>query len=543
VPPEQSSGTKGTHRRSSPAIGIEPRDPLRGSPTTRTINEQPDRQTAWDDSRMAPADPTTGHRRGTTDAETRPARSREPLAPQGQSSHLIPTLDGAIDAVNERIDALGDVGALDAATPVVVDRLVDTWMSHWREWAEEQRRWRIEQAWTEYDEAEASRSRAEQSLRAIYGRLIAYRAALEPIAAMPPPRLQELMTGQYDVPPPNGPSEQTWVKNSNLPPRRGWRARLEGAVNWLVLAVMSGGEAFGIWSVLAGRVGGDHGLLIAFFSVAVAIATVAVALIAGQLLRRHREGADRHTLPWIFTFGGVWAAQGLSLFWLRAHPVAVGNDPSGLQSTTEPAAWGIAALGLLLYMMTGAIAATVGFASTDKASALWTAFEDAEKDVADAAYRFHVADAHVRAAERTVRRLEAQGSADEEIQLAGDAVKHEARLRLARHPVSVAGSQAPTKTGKDVPTLPRANRLASPKQEVRTEDAPTERLNEANRLASKQHSLDGLMDLFSLPKRRTSRESVRRVMEIQKGIFDAFGPPPGWEPTDARESADSGVVN
>jgi hypothetical protein len=392
--------------------------------------------------------------------------------PSPEPSWPIPPPDQAPEVAEAHVSRLARTGALDEGTPYVLDRLINTWVDHWLKWAADAKDKRRSQARSQLIAAQSSRDFVDRLLLAAYQKLLLSRNDVIASGLASPPEVsyEELRSGSLEVPVMTAPDARPQADGKPppavlLPPKLrflalAWRWVTTGLLPWVLLSIMAGGDAYGFWQVLVVRFARDTNLT-KYLVVAIAVASVAAADYIGRLVRRYRDGLSPRVRPWIAFVATAWTCLGITIFWLRAHPPATVGGTSAGQSTgvfTNPSAtpiaggaanptdWGVAALLLLLYLMTGAIAITHAFHASDpseghrrSAIANWN---DAQRSVADNLYHYKLAARRAEEAERALQRVEADTSHEDECRSAGEAVKQRARLILAHHLKSPPGTEA-----------------------------------------------------------------------------------------------------
>lgn len=210
-------------------------------------------------------------------------------------------------------------------------------------------------------------------------------------------------TGRQGPPPPRKRRWSfDWLSPRSVPAVSGVRQKpWRKAATYPVLMVMAAADAYGFWNTLSQIIKKDAYLVLVFV-LALSLGAVAVPHVAGQLLKSRMVGFGG-SLSWIGVLCSLWLSLGGVMCWLRwSTPTSATGQRSGQLATQVTAAGSktdnaahIAALLLVLFLLTGALAMTHGYRFGDPRSPeLRAAIEQRaklERDIAE--HRLSVADA------------------------------------------------------------------------------------------------------------------------------------------------------
>ena len=169
---------------------------------------------------------------------------------------------------------------------------------------------------------------------------------------------------------------------------------------WVVLLVMALADAFGFWTTLTRIIRQDTELVLAFVA-ALALGAVFGAHEVGRLVRSRRE-ARGGSAVWIVVVALCWLGLGLVIAWVRtlqptsAASVGTGVLATAVASSLDVESLQLAALLLVLYLLTGALAMTHGYRFGDPRTVEYRAAvrvrEQLQREAAERLYSYRLAE-------------------------------------------------------------------------------------------------------------------------------------------------------
>jgi hypothetical protein len=210
---------------------------------------------------------------------------------------------------------------------------------------------------------------------------------------------------------------------------------------WVVLLAMALADAFGFWTTLIRIIRRDTDLVLAFV-VALGIGAVFGAHEVGRLARSRREGRGGSVL-WIVAVALSWLGLGLVIAWMRTlQPTSTVPLGSGLLSTPAQSidveSVQLAALLLILYLLTGALAMTHGYRFGDPRTVEFRAAvrlrERLQREAAERLYSYRLAEQLLTERRgQLARDDEAHERRVEETEALAALLREEARLQQMGH--------------------------------------------------------------------------------------------------------------
>jgi hypothetical protein len=398
---------------------------------------------------------------------------------EDESRHWpVPQPGQAIRFALAQVDDLFRRGALDEGTAHVWDRLVDHWVVVWQQWAATEHQIMVNSAAERVREARGMAAFTKQILQTAHREVDLARQNLLAVGLRPSPQigLDTLVAdgplgdtaalafaatpgprARLDDPPLDSNQVPSHAPTPPLPvtvahavgrpvllpsqeeEKRGFWAWVRREWAWITLTIMAGGDAVGIYVTLVVKLAAQQWLL-PFFVTAITVASVVTAHTMGRLARRAVNAPSRHAWWWIGTLATPWAALGLGIAWLRAHTsitTGTGFDNQNFAGgdTSHPD-WMFAGLLLMLYLMTGVVAMTHAYRTSDPnpdpLPGALNLLRRAQEVLADRVYAHRKALGEVADADAELTRLREDTSHLDVCTTVGDSVKHEVRLRLAR---------------------------------------------------------------------------------------------------------------
>lgn len=216
---------------------------------------------------------------------------------------------------------------------------------------------------------------------------------------------------------------------------------------YVLLLLMAGADAYGFWNTLSLIIKRDTYLVLVFV-IALSLGAILVSHQAGRLCRARREGYGA-SLSWIVMLGSLWLSLGLIIGWIRAFPPAIAPKATGklapIAAATDPDARRLAALLLVLYLLTGVLAMTHGYQNGDpRSAAVRQALrrrEEMAMQLAERRYEAELAQGLVTLRAEDLRREEAARRREHEIDQARAVhLQSAARQFTARHVGDPAGT-------------------------------------------------------------------------------------------------------